>query len=253
MTLTVQEVEEIVTILKGLTDDQQRWIQKSIKAFKVPQKFQRLDSSDLITEAALKSLGDRLITHHAGSKAALSKDRFEYALEEAMSLAGFRAELAKSRTNRGHDITINGTPIALKTQADKGIKENLIHVSKWMELGKGPWELERLRDLFLEHMQNYDRIFTLRFLTKTPELIRYELVEIPKKLLLESTHCTFETMEDSRQDPKPGYGYVKDSSGALKYALYFDGGGERKLQIKHLDKSKCIVHATWEFGSGLTD
>jgi type II restriction enzyme len=29
--------------------------------------------------------------------------------------------------------------------------------------------------------------------------------------------------------------------------LYFDGGGERKLQIKHLLKSHCAVIATWEF------
>lgn len=36
---------------------------------------------------------------------------------------------------------------------------------------------------------------------------------------------------------------------AHKYALYFDGGTERKLQIKSLRKSLCVVHASWEFES----
>ncbi|WP_422616418.1 hypothetical protein, partial [Rhodoferax sp.] len=42
---------------------------------------------------------------------------------------------------------------------------------------------------------------------------------------------------------------VRDANGQLKYSLYFDGGTERKLQIKHLRKDLCTVHATWTFGS----
>ncbi|MBK7271462.1 MAG: hypothetical protein IPI07_18805 [Flavobacteriales bacterium] len=29
--------------------------------------------------------------------------------------------------------------------------------------------------------------------------------------------------------------------------MYFDGGGERKLQVQHLRKSLCLVHAEWVF------
>ena len=35
----------------------------------------------------------------------------------------------------------------------------------------------------------------------------------------------------------------------VKFSLYFDGGTERKLQIKHLRKDLCKIHATWIFGS----
>ena len=35
----------------------------------------------------------------------------------------------------------------------------------------------------------------------------------------------------------------------MKYQLYFDGGTERKLQIKNLRKDLCTVHATWVFAS----
>ena len=33
----------------------------------------------------------------------------------------------------------------------------------------------------------------------------------------------------------------------MKFALYFDGGTERKLQVKDLQKSLCIVHGEWDF------
>ncbi|SPB16092.1 hypothetical protein NOV72_03292 [Caballeronia novacaledonica] len=98
-------------------------------------------------------------------------------------------------------------------------------------------------------MQSYERIFTLRRLKDAGAMIRYELVEIPKALLLEAANCELKVCTDSTQDPQPGYGYVKDANGQLKYALYFDGGTERKLQIKHLRKNLCKVHATWVFGS----
>jgi len=51
----------------------------------------------------------------------------------------------------------------------------------------------------------------------------------------------------SKQNPKPGYCSVTDDEGNVKFKLYFDGGTERKLQIKNLRKDLCIVHATWEF------
>ena len=52
---------------------------------------------------------------------------------------------------------------------------------------------------------------------------------------------------ESRQTPKPGYCDVRDEAGALLFRLYFDGGTERKLQVKDLVKSTCLVHGEWEF------
>ena len=51
----------------------------------------------------------------------------------------------------------------------------------------------------------------------------------------------------SKQFPKPGYCYVRNEDGQTIFSLYFDGGGERKLQIKNLSKDTCRVHAEWEF------
>lgn len=52
-------------------------------------------------------------------------------------------------------------------------------------------------------------------------------------------------MTESSQDPKPAYGDVTSNSGELIFQLYFDGGGERKLQLKRLDIRFCVVHAVW--------
>ncbi len=247
--MTEQEIVGLAKALGLLTPSQRDWVKGVIAQFQLPHKFVQNPKSDWIRPAVIERFGDALRIHHAFSRQALSKDRFEYALELCLNQAGDSAALVQSRTNRGHDITISGLPASLKTEAAANIREDTIHVSKWMELGRGEWLLPKLRDLFLEHMQSYARIFTLRCLESKRNHYRYELVEIPKVLMLEARNCEFEIMESSRQNPKPGYGYVYDEGRQLKFALYFDGGTERKLQIKHIRKSLCIVHATWDFDS----
>jgi len=247
------EIGKLVEALLRLTPNQRHLVKGAIFAFDVSHIFWRAPDSNFINQSLLDNFGDRLLSHHANSYQALSKDRFEFALEAALNHSNMPSMLVKSRTNRGHDITIEGIPVSLKTEAAANIRENIIHVSKWMELGKGVWELSLLRDLFLEHMCSYERIFTLRCLSIDPVMVKYELVEIPKSLLLEASNCELEIRESSKQNPKPGYGYVRGLDDQLKFSLYFDGGSERKLQIKGLRKDLCIVHATWTFGLASTE
>lgn len=249
MSLSEKEIRKLVGVLRRLSSAQQEWVRSSIYAFGAAHHFDRAPDSDVVTDDVLASLGDRLLSHHAGSRQALSKDRFEFAFEAALNAAGVPAQLVNSRTNRGCDINIRGVPVSLKTEAATNIKDDVIHVSKWMELGRGEWNLPLLRKAFLEHLHGYDRIFTLRRLKDIGATIRYELVEIPKALLLEAANCELADCSKSKQNPHPGYGHVKDAVGQLKYSLYFDGGTERKLQIKHLRKDLCKVHATWTFDS----
>ena len=86
----------------------------------------------------------------------------------------------------------------------------------------------------------------MRALQRAPNW-RYELVEIPKDLLLAAMDGELEMKVESRQFPKPGYCYVRAADGKDVYQLYFDGGSERKLQVKNLLKAHCVVHATWSF------
>ena len=98
-------------------------------------------------------------------------------------------------------------------------------------------------------MNAYRRILTLRCLSKDPKRWRYELVEIPKALLQEASTGKLELRRDTTQETCPGYCHVVDAKGNLKFQLYFDDGSERKLQIKHLRKDLCTVHAQWEFAT----
>ena len=242
-------VKLLVKSIPDLTLGQLHWIQRVVEAFGEDHQYS-ITKSDIFDETVLRNFGDAMRVHHCFSAEPFSKDKFEYVLVEVLKITGRDAVLA-SKGNPGHDATVDGIKISFKTQADKGIRENLLWVSKFMELGKGQWsnrpaELEGLRQQYFSHMKSYDRIFSLRALHKAPRW-KYELVEIPKKLLMRAKSGVLEMKLNSKQTPKPGYCYVSDANGHKLFDLYFDGGTERKLQLKNLRKDLCRVHATWEF------
>ena len=86
-----------------------------------------------------------------------------------------------------------------------------------------------------------------------PTIGAMELVEIPKRLLLDARHGVLRIMHPSRQFPKPASDNVTDPGGGRTFQLYFDAGGERKLQIKGLDKASCLTHADWRFETSLSE
>jgi len=242
-------IEKLIKIIPSLTDGQLYWLNRVIQVFDSPRQF-KIEQSNLLDKVTLENFGDALRIHHSFSAESFSKDKFEYVFEKVLKMSGHRAILAP-RGNRGHDIAINNVQVSLKTQADNNIREEKIWISKFMELGRGKWgddddDLIGLRKLFLDHLKNYDRILTLRALEKGPQW-RYELVEIPKTLMEAAKNGKLEMKKESTQYPKPGYCYVQSAEGEDIYQLYFDAGGERKLQVKNLLKSYCTIHATWEF------
>jgi hypothetical protein len=255
--MSASRLSKIESRLKRLTQGHLALIEKVLDTFDQPIKIQGNSNSDVATSEFLTAFGDALKLHHMLSTDYLDKYRFEATMTTVLSAIGKNA-VRPNRCNPGHDITVDGVPWSLKTQGDRGIKKDVLYISKFMELGKGQWQaasdLPGLRDRFLKHMNSYDRIFQLRYFEEKvaeQELGRmertYELVEIPKSLLEKAKKGEFRWMESSTQSPKPGYCDVKDSQGRILFRLYFDGGTERKLQIKGLRKDDCILHATWHF------
>jgi len=249
-----ERVRRLVSQLPLLSSSQFSAIENIVAQLNRPFSFWRNPESDLISDCILREFGDALRIHHCFSAEPFTKDKFEYALEKTCNCCDLAA-IRAPRGNPGHDLTIASVPFSLKTQADASIRSDYIHISKFMELGKGEWgdkvaDLIGLRGRFFHHMRNYQRILTLRRLKEAGRHV-YELVEIPKRLLLSSSGGEMAMRTDSKQFPKPGYCTVKDAAGRIMFQLYFDGGTERKLQIKRLDKLLCIVHATWKFEDGL--
>ncbi|MBZ9975495.1 hypothetical protein [Mesorhizobium sp. BR-1-1-10] len=246
------KVGEVAAKLERLSPVQLDLIDSIASQLIQPPDYQRYLDSDLVSDGVLWSFGDALRVHHCFSVEPFTKDRFEYALERSINANGGKATRAP-RGNPGHDLTIGNVAYSLKTQANAGIRADFIHISKFMELGKGTWtdkveDLDGLRDQMFHHMRSYERIITLRKLPLFGNEY-YELVEIPKALLLEAANGEMSMMENSRQIPRPGYCRVRDENGVVKFELYFDGGSERKLQIRVLRKALCTVHATWKFPS----
>jgi restriction endonuclease SmaI-like protein len=244
----LKRIRALAESLASLSESQLQWTEGVIQQFQQKPTLWRNPASNLVTECVLEMFGDALQIHHCLSTEALSKDRFEYAFDRVLNRCGIPSVLA-DKCNPGHDITINRVPFSLKTQADANIRRDVLHISKFMELGKGKWEVEGdligLRDRFFAHMKAYQRILQLRRLVNREELQEYELVEIPKSLLLQAKDGSIKMMDGSMQKPKPGTCTVHDRSGGVLFELYFDGGTERKLQIRRLLKTACTVHATW--------
>ncbi|MDA8428398.1 MAG: restriction endonuclease [Geobacteraceae bacterium] len=245
-----ERIQRLIAAIPALSDYRLELVDRVVAVFSQPWEVCRAPESDIISCGSLVDFGDILRLHHSFSREPFSKDKFEFALETVLKISGCAAQLAP-RGTRGHDLAIAGQKFSLKTEAAKGILLNKLHISKFMELGGGQWgdnpdDLIGLRQQFLDNLAGINRILVLRALRKGAPDYLYELVEIPKNLLEMATAGRFEMRMESRQYPKPGYCYVEENGKAL-FSLYFDGGGERKLQIKGLMKASCIVHATWCF------
>lgn len=245
-----ERIARLLAAIPKLSGYRLQLLDRVVEAFAQPKTFIRSPESKLIRPTVLEDFGDVLRMHHCFSREPFSKDKFEYALERVLVEAKIRASLAP-RGQRGFDIQIEGEKFSLKTEAAKAIRENTIHISKFMELGGGTWgddpaDLIGLRQQFMTALAGIERILVLRALKRGDPHFLYELVEIPKALLMRASHGRLQMMSASTQYPKPGYCHV-EQDGSTLFSLYFDGGGERKLQIKGLQKSLCLIHATWQF------
>lgn len=244
-----ERIRKLCAVLSELTNHQIDYVETIVNQLSKPFIETYINNkSDLFGECVYQNLGDSIRIHHCFSKGPFTKDKFEFALDAVLNYCGIPSELAPSG-NPGFDIFFANQKISLKTEAASKISKDKIHISKMMELGKGAWDIDQLLEQFYANITKFDRILTLRCLSKESTGLHYELLEIPKSLFWEAKSGTVRNMVLSIQTPKPAYCDVFSADGKIKYQLYFDAGGERKLQVKNLDTSYCTLHAMWKFST----
>jgi type II restriction enzyme len=247
--------ENDLTRLKRLwpklsTDQQSLLLGIAIDLARPMDAWRNPRSNVITTDRMLLRIGDYLKTHHALSNEPFKKEKFEYALEKVLKESGIDALRSNSRTDP-FDLVVNREKWSLKTQANRDINRQKIWISKMMELGAG-WDhseesLRKTLDFIMAKIAGTDRIFTLRCLLPN-DVTRheYELLEIPKSLLVQAPSGLLYVSPKSRVTPPAAYCRVQDGQGVM-FDLYFDGGGEQKLHVKDLRIDLCERHATWSF------
>lgn len=148
-------IGEILNLVAGMRPDQVKKVAEFAMALASPPES-TCQGTGVLTQAFVDRMGDALRIHHMFSLEPFTKDKFEYAAVAAFREIGVSA-IKAPRGNPGHDLTVGGEKWSLKTQADAGIKRDFLHISEFMELGKGRWETESdlagLRDQMLVHMR----------------------------------------------------------------------------------------------------
>ena len=108
-----ERIRSMAAALKGISDSQLESTEAVIAQFHIKPDVKRNLESNLVTACVAEEFADALQIHHCLSTEALSKDKFEYALERIMNRCDIPAKLA-NKGNPGHDMTLPGVPYSLK-------------------------------------------------------------------------------------------------------------------------------------------
>lgn len=210
-------------------------------------------SPGLLTERHLWHLGATFAGLQSHLDAPVSKTGFESTLRLAFEDCGHAVSVPTEQTHAGHDLTIDGVRLSLKTEASQNIQPRLLRISKLMEAAWSK-DFTSVDDAaaavgrVLDHLSGYERILVLRAFSE-PAAISYELVEIPHGLL-----ASMGTLTARDFSPLTANGSTKavvgpDRPGGrrradIHFRLIFDGSAN-KVSIKSLRRDLCIVHARW--------
>ena len=207
-----------------------------------------LPGSDIASVQFLEDFANRLQLHHATNQERLNKKTFEYLFVASSKAAGRLASRVSVDEHPHADVVVDKTMFSLKTEASASISENTITISKlvearWIrECRVGQDFIQGVREKIVPHLESYDRILTLRSFVEGAREVRYELVEIPKKVLLRIRNL--EPADFLPRTPNGSTSARITSDGRRIFTLLLDGSVE-KITIGSLAVSDCIKHATW--------
>jgi hypothetical protein len=199
------------------------------------------EGSDIATGAFVRDFGNRLLVHHATSEELLNKKSFEFAFVASSRAAGrVAARIASTEDNPHADVVVDEVMYSLKTESAASIR---LMEARWIRECRNRADLVRgIQSKVVPHLESYQRIIILRVFSKTEGHVQYDLVEIPRDVLLEVRNLgasDFSALNDNNSSRAD----IKRNRRAL-FALRLDGSVE-KVTIANLRVDACTVHATW--------
>lgn len=241
----------------------QKLIERLIAAAKTNNGDSFLVGHWLMNKELYALFGLKLAMYHVVTKSPVNKYAFENVLAETCQEVGISASLPTSGT-ADVDVVLAGRKTSLKSE---GRIHDSIHISKFCELGWGPWS--KAEDLYYKihrkgksdsnrtfetRIDQYDAMLSLRHDDSDKDSIKYELVEIPidvfRRVLSIPLQDYKREMASSKSKTNPKSFNVRTQWSGKKndreIVVKFDGGGERKLTIT-LPKEATSVVATWSF------
>ncbi len=240
--------EQLEQVIRELNSVQKTLLLEMAKAMTRKIEEDINQSSDILVPEFATNFSNRLLIHHATHAEKFGKKAFEYAFASASTSVGKTANIVSRSNNPGADVVVDGVAFSLKTEASAGLKRDKITISKLMEARwirdcKTPEDFaNRVKNRVAVHSQQYQRILILRAYDVSQSEVKYDLIEIPRSLLLEIGNLTAHDFSNrtagggSRADV-----YV---SGRKAFTLRLDGSVE-KVAVSGLATDICFYHGSW--------
>ena len=90
----IKRIKRLMATIPKLSDYRLELVNTIVDIFQQPKDFSVSLQSDIFSSAIVDDFGDILRLHHCFSREPFSKDKFEYALENVLKIAGISTHLA---------------------------------------------------------------------------------------------------------------------------------------------------------------
>jgi type II restriction enzyme len=160
--------------------------------------------------------------------------------------------------NPGWDFILHGQRISHKAQTGKTTRRNAVALSQLAVLYDGAsWGHEEARrDAVARRVvqglrDDFDRLVILRAFSCHREVM-YQLVEIPKELLLRAEHAIPDGLVwagDERKADRTFNLVARATAGDVLFTLQFEGD-RKKVSLRGLGVDSCVSHGTWTIPLG---
>jgi hypothetical protein len=235
--------ERLIELVSQLNDADTAKLLQFAEALAVPIIKWINPESDIVTEPFAEEFEARLKLHHATHSKQLDRVGLEDAIRASSIAAGRTVHGPMAATRRFIDEIIDGQRVAIKSTAEKGVRDQFLHISKlseaaWIQDVRGAQAREqRTKAQIAQYIGEVDRLWQMRIL---PDRLmwRYQFVEIPMTLF-----SPIANLDRALFAPDGPTIVVQDALGPC-LTLKLDRS-DSKITLTRIPIGRCVVHATW--------